>query len=138
MWVDNQPRLFSLCVPDFMEELLKEVPDDCKNPYDFHKLFLPDEFVDVLVRTSRIYAVRKGRPDLSAKITSNSLRTSMAIMYLTGYLTPSNRLMYWEQQPDTSNIFVKKAMSRNLFMDLIRFTYFVDKVLPTLKTGSGR
>jgi DNA excision repair protein ERCC-6 len=77
-----------------------------------------------------MYAVRRGRPDLQSKLTSNNLRTSMAIMYLTGYLTPSNRLLFWENRPDCSNMFVKRAMSRNLFQDIVRFTYFVDTVVP--------
>jgi hypothetical protein len=76
----------------------------CSTLYDFYKLFMSDDFVDELVkmsRMSRMYAVRKGRADLPAKI-SNSLRTSQAIIYLTVYLIPSNRFMFWEQRPDTT------------------------------------
>lgn len=130
LWVNAQPDMFGTRVPVFQEQPMKPIPADCSTPYDFHKLFMTDEFIDETVRVSRIYAVRKGKPDLPAKITNNSLRTSQAIMYLTGYLTPSNRLMYWEQRPDTNNQFVKKAMSRNLFMDIVRYTYFVDTVVP--------
>jgi len=126
-----KPQAFGQNVPDFHEEPLKPVPDDCKTPYDFYKLFMPDTFVDELVRVSRLYAVKKGRPDLPAKITNNSLRTTQAIMYLTGYLKPSNRLMFWEQRTDTANMLAKKAMSRNLFMDLVRNTYFTDRVTPS-------
>ncbi len=117
-----------MSVPDFQEQPLKPVPDQCSTPYGFYKLFMRDKFVEELVRVTRMYAVRKGRPDLPAKITNNSLRTTQAIMYLTGYLIPSHRLMFWEQRPDANNMFVKKAMSRNL--DLIRHTYFVDTVVP--------
>lgn len=77
-----------------------------------------------------MYAMRKGRPDLVSKISPNTLRVSHALMYLTGYLTPSTRKMYWENREDTMNPFVKKAMSRNLFIDIITHTYFVDKVVP--------
>jgi DNA excision repair protein ERCC-6 len=119
VWEDSQPRLFGLSVPDFEEQPLKPVPADC----------MPDEFVEELVRVSRIYAVRKGRLDLQAKITNNSLRTSMAVMFLTGYLTPSNRMLFWENRPDTVNMFVRRAISRNLFQ-IIKFTYFTDRVIP--------
>jgi hypothetical protein len=129
-WAKNQPSSFGSSVPVFQKEPLKAVPDECQTPYDFHKLFLSDEFVDNMVRVSRMYAVRKGRPDLPVKITNDSLRVSMAIMYVTGYLTPSNRKMFWEQREDCSNSFVKKAMSRNMFVDIIHHTYFVDTVIP--------
>jgi len=131
LWLNVQPKGFGKSVPDFHEEPLKPIPDECQTAYDFYKLFMPDEFVDELVRVSRLYAVKKGNSDLQAKITNNSLRTTQAIMYLTGYLTPSNRLMFWEQKPDTGNMFVKKAMSRNLFMELIRNTYFTDRLVPS-------
>ncbi len=101
LWLNVQPKGFGKSVPDFHEEPLKPIPDECQTAYDFYKLFMPDEFVDELVRVSRLYAVKKGNSDLQAKITNNSLRTTQAIMYLTGYLTPSNRLMFWEQKPDT-------------------------------------
>jgi hypothetical protein len=96
-WVNHQPRLFGLCVPDFLEQPLPTVPDEGKTPFDFYKLFLSDEFVDKMVTASRMYAMRKGRADIQSKITNNSLRTSIAIMHMTGYLTPANRLMYWQQ-----------------------------------------
>jgi DNA excision repair protein ERCC-6 len=130
LWEKNQPSSFGSSVPVFQKEPLKAVPDECQTPYDFHKLFLSDDFVDNLVTASRMYAVRKGRQDLPVKITNDSLRVSMAIMYLTGYLTPSNRKMYWEQREDCSNSFVKKAMSRNMFVDIIQHTYFVENVIP--------
>lgn len=130
LWVNVQPRIFGMSVPEFQEQPLKPVPEECSTPYDFHKLFMSDEFIDETVRVSRIYAVRKGKPDLPSKITNDSLRTSQAIMYLTGYLTPSNRDMYWERRPDTNNMFVNKAMSKSLFSDLVKHTYFVDSVVP--------
>jgi DNA excision repair protein ERCC-6 len=130
LWVSCQPRLFGLCVPDFIDQPLPAVPDECKTPYDFHKLFLSDEFVDKMAQASQMYAVRKGRTDIPAKISNDSLRTSIAIMHMTGYLTPANRMMYWQQREDSSNSFVKKAMSRNVFIDITRHTYFVESSEP--------
>jgi hypothetical protein len=129
-WSDDKPSIFGMAVPDFVQQPLKEIPIDCKTPYDFHRLFLDDEFMEMLVRMSRQYAVRKNKPELSNKITLDSLKISMAIMYMTGYISPSNRQMYWQQREDTQNLMVKKAMSRNLFADLVGITYFTDKTVP--------
>lgn len=119
-----------MAVPDFRPQPLKDLPPGCSTPYDFHKLFLDDNFMEYLVTVSKLYAGRKNKPDVSAKITSSSLRLTMAIMHMTGYISPSNRRMYWEQREDTQNLMVKKAMSRNVFSDLIRSTYFTDKTVP--------
>jgi hypothetical protein len=82
-----------------------------------------------MAQASQMYAVRKGRTDIPAKISNDSLRTSIAIMHMTGYLTPANR-MDWQQREDSSNSFVKKAMSRNVFIDITRHTYFVESSEP--------
>jgi hypothetical protein len=91
---------------------------------------LDDKFLDEMVRVSKLYAVRKGRMEVEPKLTHNTMRTSIAVMYMTGYLCPSNRRMYWEQREDTMNSFVKKAISRNLFTSIIQNTSFVDRITP--------
>jgi hypothetical protein len=68
LWVNAQPRIFGQRVPDFQKQPLKPVPANCITPYDFHKLFITDEFIDDKVRVSRIYAVRKGKHELAAKV----------------------------------------------------------------------
>jgi hypothetical protein len=70
--------------------------------------------------------VKNNRPEAQKVLTPDMIRTSQAIMFMTGYLTPSNRAMYWEVREDTGNSFVKKAMSRDMFKKITRFTYFVD------------
>ena len=82
------------------------------------------------MKTSQQYAARKDRPEAATKITSSSMRTAMAIMYMTGYITPSTRRMYWEQREDTENMFVRKAMAKNTFSEIVRNTYFVESVDP--------
>jgi hypothetical protein len=77
--VDEMPHLFGLAVPDFVDQPLKTLPDNCRTPYDYHKLFLDDNFVDEMVRTSRHYAIRNNKPEVQQKITNNSIRTGMAV-----------------------------------------------------------
>lgn len=130
IWKDSKPMMFGMAVPDFREQPLKPLPDGCETPYDFFTLFMPDSFVDNMAEVSKRYAVRKGKPELQHKLTSNNIRISHAIMYMTGYISPSNRRMYWEEREDTRNTFVKNAMSRNTFGEVVRHTYFVDSVIP--------
>ena len=104
-----------------------QVPPECHLPYDFLRLFLTDEYVDNIAVKSQLYCVRKGHPEKQSTMSRDGLLTSMGVMYLTGYLCPAMRSMFWQDRVDTQNIFVKKAISRNRFVDTINFTYFTDE-----------
>jgi hypothetical protein len=126
----SKPSIFGMSVPDFQTQPMKTLPTECETPYDFYKLFMDDDFVEKLVKASRLYCIRKNRAEVLPKLTSNNFRVSQAIMYLTGYLTPSNRRMFWEKREDTENMFVRKAMSKNTFNIIIANSYFVERVDP--------
>ena len=130
IWKKTKPQIFGMSVPDFEPQPLKTLPPDCLTPYDFHKLFLDDDFVDKVVNASKLYCVRKGRLEVAQRFNSNSLRVSVAIMHMTGYITPANRDMYWEQRPDTENSFVRDAMSKTTFTSIVANTVFVEQVEP--------
>ncbi len=95
-------------------------------PYDFLRLYLTQDFVDMVTVKSKLYCVRKGEPDKQTTMTPDSILTSIGVMYLTGYLCPAHKEMYWQDRVDTQNMFVKKAISRNRYQDVLRFTYFVE------------
>ena len=125
-WSKKMPGSFGASIPSFQQQPLKPLPHDCKTPLDFFRLFVDDKFVEDIAKMSQLYAVRKNNPEVQQKLTLSNIRTSQAVMFLTGYLTPSNRAMFWEMKEDTQNSFVKKAISRTNFRDVIHFTYFVD------------
>ncbi len=93
----TKTNIFGMSVPEFQEQPLKTLPDGCDSPYDFFKLFVTDKFVDQTVEIARLYAGRKGNSHILPKLTQNNIRISHAIMYMTCYLTPKNRRMYWEK-----------------------------------------
>ena len=51
-------------------------------------------------------------------------------MFVTEYLTPSHRRMHWEKRGDTSNALLTKAMSKNTFCKVMRFTHFSNSDYP--------
>jgi len=130
VWKKTKPSTFGTSVPEFTPEPLKTLPDNCITPYDFFSLFLDDKFVEEMMTVSKLYCVKKNRPQVQAKLTPDNYRVQVAIMFLTGYLTPSNRKMYWENKEDTENLFVRNAMSKHTFNDIISNTYFVERVDP--------
>jgi hypothetical protein len=103
---------------------------EVKNPYDYMKLFISDPLVEKIIKETKRYAVRQNCPAFQAKVDINLIRASHAIMMLSGYLAPAGRRMYWEKREDTGNPLVRKAMSRNTFDDLMRYTHFTNNQKP--------
>lgn len=126
-WSPNPPEYFGDDVPAF--ELVppsKTVNDDVVLPYDFFRLFISDEFLDMLSTKSKLYCTRRGAVDKASLLNKDNLLTSMAIMYMSGYVTPAQKKLWWENRPDTQHLYVKKAMSRDTFRAVTSFTYFVE------------
>jgi hypothetical protein len=96
-------------------------------PYDFWMMFMDDDFIELMVTKSKSYAISNNRQEAVAKITKDSLRVSQAIMYISGYMTPSERGMFWELKEDTTNTLVRSAMSRNDFKTILRNIHFADQ-----------
>lgn len=129
-WKTTKPNIHGMAVPEFQEQPLKTLPPDTNTPYEFYLLFVDDSFIDEVVRKSRLYADRKGRPEAHQLITADNIRIAHAIMFMTGYITPANRRMYWETREDTGNSLVKNAMSLRTFCFINSNTVFVEAPVP--------
>ena len=129
-WKSTKPMIFGMAVPEFQEQPLKTLPDGCYIPYEFFKLFVTDEFVDYIADMSQQYAGRKGQVHIQPKLTHNNIRITHAIMYMTGYIRPSNRRMYWERREDSRNSLVAKTMTEATFTSILRHTTFVNNTVP--------
>lgn len=122
IWSRNSPADFGDKVPAFQPRPpRKTVPEPCCLPYDFLRLFLHDEFLDNIVVKSKLYSVRKGGEDKASLLTKDNFLSSMAIMYVTGYLTPCHKELFWEKRLDTENTVIRKAMPRDTFKTVLRF-----------------
>ena len=124
-WFAEPPADFGKKVPAFQPAPAPTVPDDCFIPYDFLRQFLTPDFVDSVSVKSKLYCLRKGGSDeKQSTMSSDNILASIAIMFLTGYLSPAQKDMFWNDRLDTQNLIAKKALSRNRFLDVCRFTYF--------------
>ena len=124
-WYEEKLERYGQKIPAFLPVPARStVPNDCVLPYQFLRLYLTPDFIEMLSVKSMLYCVKKGAPEKQATMTSDSILTSIGVMYLTGYLNPAQRHLYWEDRLDTQNLFVKNAISRNKFRDVLRYTYF--------------
>ena len=114
----------------FCHDNLPIDPYTLNTPYDYMKLFISDTFVEKVVKETKRYAAKHNNLAFQAKVDDSLIRASHAVMFMTGYLKPSYRRMYWERREDTANMMAKKAMSRNTFDDVMRFTHFANSYRP--------
>ena len=115
-------NLLEKSIPSFPEAAkfsLENLPintETVKTPRDYIKFLFQIKEPKVVTETKR-YAAKKKHLGFQSKVDESLIRASHAIMFMTGYLKPSNQRMYWERRDDTSNIMAKKAMPRNAFND---------------------
>jgi len=98
---DNEWPEMSLCRPS---------PD--KTPLEYFKCFLDDEVITLLVKYTNQYAAKRNK---LGNCTDDEMLVFIAILLLSGYVNVPRRAMYWQQNLDSHNPLVAKAMSRDRF-----------------------
>lgn len=114
----------------FTEDNLPFDINEVKSPYDYMKLFISEELVDKTVSETKRCSSQQNCPAFQATVDIDIIRASHVIMMMSGYLSPTKRRMYWEKREDTENPLIKKAMSRNTFDNVMRYTHFANNQRP--------
>jgi hypothetical protein len=128
-WSSTLPADYAAKIPQFVASpAVTSVTnnEDIYLPYHFFRQFLPDSFLSDVSHKSKLYCIRKAAPEKQAVMSPDNILTSIGLMYLSGYMSPAQRPLWWENREDTEFLYVKKAMSSKTFNDVLRFTYFVE------------
>ncbi|XP_055910405.1 piggyBac transposable element-derived protein 2-like [Eupeodes corollae] len=59
-------------------------------------------------------------------VATQEIRVYIAILLLTGYLTPKYMRMFWQVKSDTHNELVASSMRRNIFFEIQQFVHLCD------------
>ena len=94
------------------------VASHCSSAYDFLRLFLSDEFLNIVSTQTMMYATQKGLSNPGAS--QDSLLVFFGILLLSGYNKLPYRRMYWREDPDVFNELVSRSMRRDVFESLLR------------------
>lgn len=92
---------------------------------DSWELFFTDEIVTLLVDMSNKYAMQRNH---SLNVVQEEMRVYIAILLLTGYLTPKNIRMFWEIKQDVHNELIASAMRRRRFFEIHQFLHTCDNL----------
>lgn len=105
-------------------------PDYCQiivdgaSPADLFKDIFDQEIINFICEQTILYA--RQNKDEKFDVTSDEMLKFLAILLVSGYNPLPNRRMFWESQPDTFNVLVANAMSRNKFEKILRYLHFND------------
>ena len=117
---DLQPTL-KLSEASAVPEEWKEI---IKLPIDAFKGMISDDLVLHVTNQTNLYAVQHGKGNLD--ILEDEMRTSIAVLLLSGYCKVPYRNLYWADAPDTQNEAVLCAMSRNRFREILSNLHLAD------------
>ena len=82
-----------------------------------------NEIITLIVEMSNKYAMQHNH---QLSMIEEEIKVYIAILLLTGYLSPKNIRMFWEVNNDTHNNLVSSAMTRNRFLEIHKYLHMCD------------
>lgn len=87
------------------------------------ELLYSENLIEYIADMSNLYALQRNH---SLNVTVDEIRVYIAILLLTGYLTPKYMRMFWEVKSDTHNDLVASSMRRNRFFEIQQYLHLAD------------
>ena len=81
-------------------------------PKGYFELFFDDEVLNLIVDETNRYASQKNR---NLTFDKHEIKCFIGTLFLSGYLAPARRRLYWENASDTHHDLVTNAMRRDKF-----------------------
>ncbi|XP_039287939.1 piggyBac transposable element-derived protein 3-like [Nilaparvata lugens] len=120
-WVTKDVNL----VPEREFELPEWLQNfETTDPVKYFELLYDDEVLDLICDFSNLYAFQNGEPNF--KVEKNEMRVFLAILLISGYCQVPRLRMYWDERPDTNNKAIADAMSRNRFIQIMKYFHACD------------
>jgi hypothetical protein len=128
-WTKKDPGLVGKDIPEYPEIILPEnVIAACAafDVYDYYKLFQPDEFAEMVVKESKLYAGQQDLHKTGDLVNLDTYRCSEAVLLMSGYHKVPRRRMMWEKKDDCYNPLVAKSIRRKQMEAVLSCLHFRD------------
>lgn len=122
-WSENLDDFTSNSGRGDTEEVVQKCGDPNLSAVQWFELLFTDELVKNIVEMSNLYAMQRNH---NLNMSEKELRVYVAILLLTGYMTPKNIRMFWEIKSDTHNDAVANSMRRNRFLEIHQYLHLCD------------
>ncbi|XP_046389357.1 piggyBac transposable element-derived protein 3-like [Ischnura elegans] len=107
------------------EQQVNEVHKFDMSPVQCFESMYGDEIISYIVKMSNLYALHRNH---TLNLTSEELKVYIAVLLLTGYLTPKYIRMFWETKSDTHNNLIANCIRRNRFFEIQKYLHLCDNM----------
>ena len=108
---------------------MRNLPAD-KKAIDFFELFFTERLYRLIVRETNCYAKREedrlGKPLGWEQLTIDELQTWLGLYFMMGVVQKPTLHSYWEKNKVTETPDFGKIMSKDRFMNILRFIHLPD------------
>ncbi|CAK1541427.1 unnamed protein product [Leptosia nina] len=87
------------------------------------ELLYTEDIVNFIRDMSNLYALQRNH---TLNVTSDEIRVYIAVLLITGYLTPKYMRMFWEVKNDTHNDLISSSIRRNRFFEIQQYLHLSD------------
>ena len=96
------------------------------SPYQFYRLFMPDEYLEHVEFQSKIYASQIGKESYGSYVTKDTILCTQGVQLLSGYNKIPRSRWYWLDAPDVFNPLVSDNIRRDTFDHVLDVLHFAD------------
>lgn len=122
-WCGTFSTTFTSCGKgDCDEEVFTNTQEELSAVQCFELLY-SDDIIRFITDMSNLYALQRNH---TLNVDAEEVRVYIAILLLTGYLTPKYMRMFWEVKNDTHNDLVASSMRRNRFFEIQQYLHLCD------------
>ena len=115
---------------EFQEEVGINVDsENLRSCLDFFLLFFTDEVWQLLVEQTNLYAEQKRGPEEGSvwyPVTKDEMKAWVSLYLNMGLVTKPNLSSYWSTDPALNSPFFPSIMSRDRFLQILRYLHFAD------------
>ncbi|KAF6200171.1 hypothetical protein GE061_006472 [Apolygus lucorum] len=123
-WVENEDIFVTRAGRgDVGQIFFSDCQEDSVTSVECFQMMFGDGLVQLIQKYSNTYVMQKNH---HLNVTTDEIKTFIAILLLTGYLSPRYMRMFWETQSDTHNPLVSGSMRRNRFFEIQQYLHLSD------------
>ena len=133
----GEDTFFTSCGKGDRDEEVFTNSQEVMSAVECFELLYNDDIIKFIVDMTNLYALQRNH---TLNVTCDEIRVYIAILLLTGYLTPKYMRMLWEVKSDTHNKLVASSIRRNRFFEIQQYLHLCDSTSlpPNDKFGKVR
>jgi DNA excision repair protein ERCC-6 len=127
-WMSSEEIFTKSGRGDSEEQVTREQSSNI-TPLQYFESMFCSETISLIVRMSNLYALQRNH---TLNLTFDEVKVYIAVLLLTGYLTPKYLRMFWETKDDAHNGLIANSIRRNRFFEIHKYLHLCDNMnLPT-------